>query len=85
MPRLSFTELREAMAMTNEGQVLDSFIAIEIGLPDYEACWDAHNDVYEQLGTESNEETTITLFLQEVYDMLDVEEDSFERVLGASL
>ena len=85
MTRLTFEELRETMAMTNEGQVLDSFIAVEIGLSDYEACWDAHNDVYQELGTESNEETIITLFLTEVYDMLDVEEESFEKVLGASL
>jgi lipoate-protein ligase B len=85
MTRPTFEELRETLAMTNEGRVLDSFIAVEIGLSDYEACWDAHNDVYEQLSMESNEETIITLFLTEVYDMLDVEEDSFERVLGASL
>ena len=85
MTRPTFEELRETLAMTNEGRVLDSFIAVEIGLSDYEACWDAHNDVYQDLGKEPNEETTVTLFLTEVYDMLDVEEDSFNRVLGASL
>ena len=85
MSKLSFNDLREAMAMTHEGQVLDSFIAVEIGLPDYEACWDAHLDVYAELGVTTSEESIITMFLTEVYDMLDVEEDSFERVLGASL
>ena len=85
MSKLSFNDLREAMAMTHEGQVLDSFIAVEIGLPDYEACWDAHLDVYAELGVTTTEESIITMFLTEVYDMLDVEEDSFERILGASL
>ena len=85
MTRPSFAELRETMAMSHEGQVLDSFIAVEIGLPDYEACWDAHLDVYAELGVTSTDESIITMFLTEIYDMLDVEEDSFERVLGASL
>jgi hypothetical protein len=85
MTRPSFTELREVMALSNEGQVLDSFIAVELGLPDYEACWDAHIDVYEDAGVITTDESIITMFLTEVYDMLDIEEDSFERVLGASL
>ena len=85
MTRLTFDELRETMAMSHEGQVLDSFIAVEMGQDNYEACWDAHNDIYEQSGVNADEETIVTLFLQEIYDMLDVEEDEFEKVLGASL
>ena len=85
MTRPSFTDLREVMALSHEGQVLDSFIAVEIGLLDYEACWDAHCDVYADAEVTTSDESIITMFLTEVYDMLDVEEDSFIRVLGASL
>ena len=85
MPRMTFEELRSAMSRSNEGQVLDSFIAVEIGMDDYEASWDAHNDIYEESGVEADEETIVTMFLQEVYDMLEIEEDEFEKVLGASL
>ena len=85
MTRPSFTDLREVMSMSHEGQVLDSFIAVEIGLPDYEACWDAHLDVYADAEVVTTDESIITMFLTEVYDMLDIEEDAFERVLGASL
>ena len=73
------------MGRTEEGQVLDSFIAVEIGLLDYEACWDAHCDVYDAAGVNPEADTLVSLFLTEVYDMLDIEEDAFERVLGASL
>ena len=85
MTRLTFHELRETMSMSHEGQVLDSFIAVEMGQDNYEACWDAHNDIYEQSGVNADEETLVTLFLQEIYDMLDIEEAEFEKVLGASL
>jgi hypothetical protein len=85
MTQLTFDELRETMAMTNEGQVLDSFIAVEMGQDNYQACWDAHTDIYEQSGVNADEETIVTLFLQEMYDMLDIEEDDFVKVLGASL
>ncbi len=85
MTRLTFNELRETLAMSNEGQILDSFIAVEIGQDDYQACWDAHNDVYEESGVEADEETIVSLFLQEMYDMLDIQESEFEKVLGASL
>jgi len=85
MSRLTFDELRETLHQTNEGQVLDSFIAVEIGLDDYSACWDAHNDVYENMGVTADDQSVITLFLQELYDMLDVREEIFERVLGANL
>jgi len=85
MSRLTFDELRETLHETNEGRVLDSFIAVEIGLDDYSACWEAHNDVYENVGATADTQTVITLFLQELYDMLEIEEKVFERVLGASL
>jgi len=82
MSRLTFDELREAMYMSNEGQVLDSYIAVEIGLDDYRACWDAHQDLYEDAGTTADDQTIMTLFLQEIYEMLEVEESVFERILG---
>ena len=42
-------------------------------------------DVYADAEVTTSDESIITMFLTEVYDMLDVEEDSFIRVLGASL
>ena len=86
MSRLTFQELRDAMTMTDEGQVLLSFIAVEIGLDDFEACWDAHCDVYESI-TEKNgpeQETLISLFLHEIYDMLEIDGGYLERVLATN-
>lgn len=70
--------------MSEEGQVLDSFIAVEIGLSDYEACWDAHNDVYESLDESPEEEMVLTLFLTEMCAMLDVEDSSLEKVIATN-
>ena len=74
MSRLTFQELREAMTMTDEGQVLLSFIAVELGLDDFEACWDAHCDVYEHMAEKNSveQETLISIFPHEIYDMLEI-------------
>ena len=86
MSRLTFQELREAMTMTDEGQVLLSFIAVEMGLDDFEACWDAHCDVYEHMAEKNGveQETLISIFLHELYDMLDIDGEQLERVLATN-
>ena len=84
MSRLSFNELREAMHMSEEGQVLDSFIAVEIGLSDFQACWDAHCDVYDSIDDAPSEDMLISLFLHGLYDMLEIDGDLLERVLATN-
>ena len=86
MSRLTFQELREAMTLTDEGKVLLSFIAVEMGLDDFEACWDAHCDVYEHMAEKNGveQETLISIFLHELYDMLDIDGEQLERVLATN-
>jgi len=84
MSRLSFNELREAMHMSEEGQVLDSFIAVEIGLSDFQACWDAHCDVYDSIDDAPSEDMLVSLFLHGLYDMLEIDGDLLERVLATN-
>ena len=82
MCSLTFQELKDAMFLSDEGQVLFSFIAVEIGLDDFEACWDAHRDVYNTMDDVHGDEMIISLFLHEIYEMLEIEEGSLERVLA---
>lgn len=85
MERLTFNELRDCLAMSNEGQILDSFFAVEIGLDDYNAMWDAHVDILEDAQAFVEPETIISTFLTELYELLDVNTEDLEKVLGAAL
>jgi len=85
MISLSFDDMRSEVVGTTEGQILDSFFAVEIGISDYQACWDAHIDSYNLAGVEASEATVISLFLAEMVDMLEATDEIFERVLGANL
>ena len=68
-----------------KGQVVDSLIATEVGLLDYETWWQAHLDVSEPLGETSSQEDFSFEFLIGVADMIclaDASED-IDKILGA--
>ena len=86
MSRLTFQELREAMTLTDEGKVLLSFIAVEMGLDDFEACWDAHCDLYEDIADKNGpeQETLISIFLTISAELRHIDGGQLERVLATN-
>jgi hypothetical protein len=83
--RMTFQEFRDFMWESDKGKVVDSLIATEVGLLDYETWWQAHLDVSEHLGETSSQDDFIFEFLigvAELISMADASED-IDKVLGA--
>ncbi len=84
--RMTFAEFREFMWDTDKGKVVDSLIACEIGLLDYETYWEAHLDFLEAM-KESHEQNDVILeFLVAVAEMIDLADasDDIDKILGAA-
>ena len=83
--RMTFDEFRAFMWETPKGQVVDSLIATEIGVLDYMAYWDAHNDFYESIGETLEEHDVVLDFLIAIAETLDLASasDDIDKVLGA--
>ena len=83
--RMTFQEFRAFMWESPKGQVVDSLIATEVGLLDYETWWQAHLDVSEHLGDTSSQDDFIFEFLIGVADMIDLADASedIDKILGA--
>ncbi len=82
--RMTFEEFRAFMWETPKGQVVDSLIAIEVGIQDYYTFWEAHLDFLETM-QESHEQNDVILeFLVAVAEMIDLAEasDDIDKVLG---
>lgn len=83
--KMTFDEFREFMWESPKGQVVDSLIATEVGLLDYETWWQAHLDVSEHLGLTSTQDDLIFEFLigvAEIINLADASED-IDKILGA--
>ena len=82
---MTFQEFREFMWETPKGQVVDSFIAVEAGVLDYETWWTAHLDVLEHLGETHEPEDIIFEFLIGVAEHVNMADasDDVDKVLGA--
>ena len=83
--RMTFDEFRAFMWETDKGKVVDSLIAIECGIQDYETYWEAHLDFLETM-KESHEQNDVILeFLVAVAEMIDLAEasDDIDKILGA--
>ena len=83
--RISFEEMRDIICTDQRGQVVDSLIAVEMGLRDYMACWEAHLDVLEDADPECADTMAITLFLAEIGEVIGFEEIDFDRLLGTNV
>ena len=83
--QMTFQEFRAFMWESSKGQVVDSLIATEVGLLDYETWWQAHLDVSEHLGETSSQDDFIFEFLIGVADMIDLADASedIDKILGA--
>ncbi len=83
---MTFEELRAFMWETPKGQVVDSLIAVEVGVDTYETWWQAHLDATEASGGFSDETDAILEFLVEVADLIDLGDaaDDIDKVLGVN-
>ena len=83
--RMTFEEFRQFMWESPKGQVVDSLIATEVGLLDYETWWTAHLDVLDHLGETNDQDSIIFEFLIGVAEIIDLADasDDIDKVLGA--
>ena len=84
--RMTFDEFRQFMWETEKGQVVDSLIAVEVGIETYETWWEAHLDFYESLGETHQEHDVVLDFLIGAAELLDMASasDDIDKVLGAA-
>ena len=79
--KFSLEELRAFLHEADKGQILDSLFAVELGLDQYAAFWDAHQD------SNDNGHDTIEMvslhFLIEMGIMCQVEQIDFDKMVGA--
>ena len=73
------------MHETPKGQVVDSLIAVEVGILDYETFWEAHLDFLESMKESHDQNDVILEFLVAMAEMIDLAEasDDIDKVLGA--
>ena len=85
MNRFDFAGLREFLQATDKGKVVDSLIAVELGLLDYETLWAAHCDLQAMLPHPDAPKDYVVSFLIEMAEYLDFHEVDFDKILGASV
>lgn len=77
---MNLREFRDFICETPKGQVFDSLVAVELGLEEYEAAWDAHVD----MGEGETFEDIIVQFLIELHDYIGFDGDELEKVVSAA-
>ena len=77
---MNLREFRDFICETPKGQVFDSLIAVELGLDEYEAAWDAHRDMSE---TDCFEDMVVE-FLMDLHDYVGFTGDEIEKVVAAA-
>ena len=85
MQKLTFEEMRVFITDTDKGKVVDSLIACELGLQDYETLWAAHCDLQEIMPHPDAPNSYIVSFLIEMAEYLDFHEVDFDKILGAGV
>ena len=85
MKRFSFEEMRAFICESEKGQLVDSLIAVEIGLQDYETLWAAHCDLQAVIPHPDAPDSYVVSFLIEMAEFLDFHEVDFDKILGASV
>jgi len=78
---MNLQELREFICESEKGQVLDSLICVELGLEEYAAFWDAHQDMNSELCFEDQ----VVGFLCDLHDHIGFDGDEVEKVVEASI
>lgn len=77
---MNLREFREFICETPKGQVFDSLVAVELGLDEYEAAWDAHQD----MSVSDTFEGMVVDFLIALHDYLEFDGEEIEKVVAAA-
>ena len=77
---MNFEELRSFLCESDRGRAFDSLIAVELGLDEYQAAWNAICDM--NPNAETND--IIVEFLVDVGDYIGVGDADFEKVLATA-
>ena len=77
---MNLREFREFICETPKGQVFDSLVAVELGLDEYEAAWDAHQDMSDY----DTFEGTVVDFLIALHDYIGFTGDEIEKIVSAA-
>ena len=77
---MNLREFREFICETPKGQVFDSLVAVELGLEEYEAAWDAHV----AMGEGEPFEDVVIQFLMELHDYIGFDGEELEKVATAA-
>ena len=76
---MNFEQLRSFLCESDRGRVFDSLIAVELGLDEYQAAWDAISTMNPH--AETND--VIVEFLVDVGDYIGVGDADFDKVLAS--
>ena len=76
---MNFEELRSFLCESDRGRVFDSLIAVELGLEEYHAAWDAMCDIHSDL----SDREVVLAFLIDVGDYIGVIDTDFDKVLAS--
>ena len=84
MERISFEELRKTICDTDKGKLVDSLIAVEMGLEDYSTMWYAHQDILEAHPDAEwgHPENSVLSFLIDMDDWLDFSQIDFDKLVS---
>ena len=85
MNSLKFEDLREMLNADPRGSLIDSLIAVECGVDDYHALWDAHVDCLTDAGNDVDPATAATIFLVEMSEIIGFDEIDFDKLLKANV
>ena len=77
---MNLQELREFICESEKGQVLDSLICVELGLEEYGAFWQAHQDMNAGLSFEDQ----VVGFLVDLHEHIGFDGDEVEKVVEAA-
>ena len=75
---MNFEELRSFLCESDRGKVFDSLIAVELGLDEYQAAWDAISDMNPNVETND----VIVEFLVDIGDYIGIAATDFDKVLA---
>ena len=76
---MNFEQLRSFLCESDRGKVFDSLIAVELGLDEYQAAWDAISDMNPNVETND----IIVEFLVDLGDYIGIGEADFDKVLAS--
>ena len=82
--QMTFDEMRDLIRESDRGKVMDSLIAVEVGLESYEAWWDAHCAIREEVAPEDEDDSEILLgFLLDMGELIDFAAVDFDKVMAS--